>query len=71
MTGNDHVSRIESEAAAFSNRLKAEGIEVLEAVCLVAYETPEGPGMVSLTTEEAPESLRNMMLTRALERNQK
>lgn len=71
MTENDHVSKIESEAEALSNRLKSEGIEVLEIVCLVAYETPEGPGMVSLTTEEAPESLRSMMLTRALERNQK
>ena len=69
MTENDPVTKIREEADALSGRLKAEGIEVLEVVCLVTYETPEGPGMVSLTTEEAPESLRNMMLTKALERN--
>ena len=68
MTERDPVSKIRDAADSLSSTLKQEGVDVLEAIVLVAYETELGPGMVSLSTEEAPEPLRKMMLTKALER---
>lgn len=62
------TGKIEEEAGKFASTLKSEGIDVMEAICLVMIETPDGPGLVSLSTEEAPDSLRKMMLTKALER---
>lgn len=68
MTPEQMAAKIEEEAEKFASTLKSEGIEVMEAICLVMIETPDGPGLVSLSTEEAPDSLRRMMLTKALER---
>lgn len=59
---------IQREAEKFSQALKDQGLDLLEAVILVTFDTEQGAGMVSLSTEVAPESLRKMMLTKALER---
>lgn len=59
---------IEREAGKFSQALKDQGLDLLEAVILVTFDTEQGAGMVSLSTEVAPESLRKKMLTKALER---
>ena len=68
MTPEQITSKIEEEAGKFASTLKSEGIDVMEAICLVTIDTPEGPGLVVLSTEEAPDSLRRKMLTKALER---
>ncbi|MDD2326674.1 MAG: hypothetical protein PHW63_11910 [Alphaproteobacteria bacterium] len=59
---------IEREAGKFSQALKDQGLDLLETVILVTFDTEQGAGMVSLSTEVAPESLRKKMLTKALER---
>lgn len=68
MTPEQMAGRIEEEAEKFASTLKSEGIDVMEAICLVMVDTDQGPGLVVLSTEEAPDSLRRKMLTKALER---
>ena len=68
MTDTSPMAKMETEAQRMAAALKADGIEVLQALCLIVYETPDGPGMVTVSTEEAPDSLRAKMLQKALER---
>lgn len=51
-----------------SEALKEHGFDIIQTLSLVVYETPEGPGMAVVSTEEAPQSLKTLMLQKALER---
>ena len=68
MTSNEQTSKMEAEAQKMSEALKEHGFDILQVMCLVLYETPEGPGMATVSTEEAPQSLRTLMLQAAQER---
>lgn len=68
MTSDEQTSKIEAEAQKMSEALKEHGFDILQVMCLVLYETPEGPGMATVSTEEAPHPLRTLMLQAAQER---
>lgn len=68
MTSSEQTGKMEAEAQKMSEALKEHGLDILQVMCLVLYETPDGPGMVTVSTEEAPQSIRTLMLQAALER---
>lgn len=68
MTSEEQTGKIEAEAQKMSEALKEHGFDILQVMCLVLYETPEGPGMATVSTEEAPHPLRTLMLQAAQER---
>lgn len=66
---NDEISGIvREEIDKLTETLEEKGIDVKEVIGLFAFDTPEGIGMVSASSKEAPQSLRRLMLIKALER---